>query len=146
MTLLIRPCRVARRVFSSLPKHTVDADFCGIPQYPTWSVNELLASYPRPALAPHTFKHLHNLSALLPPEEDTPEYVHLKTGLEELIRLVEAVKMVNTANVPTYQVEDPGAQTQEISDVHESIHGRSLLKHAVCTRNGFYIVETNKPQ
>ncbi|KAJ6539053.1 hypothetical protein B0H19DRAFT_1176903 [Mycena capillaripes] len=145
MSFLIQPCRASRRVFSSLPKRVVETDACGIPRRPTWSVNELLSSYPVPSLAPHTLKHLHDLSALVPPEEGTPEHGRLKTGLEELIRLVEAVKMVNTEDVGTFERDDPGRQavnpTNEIPD-----GGRSLLKHAARTRDGFYVVDADKPQ
>ncbi|KAJ7276105.1 hypothetical protein B0H12DRAFT_1083654 [Mycena haematopus] len=137
MSFLVQPCRVARRVFSSLPKNAVETDSCGIPHRPTWSVNELLSSYPVPSLAPRTLKHLHDLSALVPPEEGTTKYRKLNTELEELIRLVEAVKMR----------DDPGKQGVELILAHKSPPngGRSLLKHAARTRDGFYIVDADKP-
>jgi Asp-tRNA(Asn)/Glu-tRNA(Gln) amidotransferase C subunit len=91
-------------------------------------------------------KHLHNLSALEPPEEGTPDYEQLKAGLEELIRLVEAVKMVDTENVVAFGRDDPGRQATEIHPAPELQGGRSLLKHADRTRNGFYIVDADKPQ
>ncbi|KAF7355052.1 hypothetical protein MSAN_01420700 [Mycena sanguinolenta] len=149
MAFLFRPpCRAARRVFSSLSKGAVDTDLSGIPRRPTWSVNELLSSYPVPSLAPQTLKHLHDLSALVPPEEGTPEYHKLKTELEELIRLVEAVKMVDTEGVSAFERHDPGKQAVELNPAHEPRPngGRSLLKHAARTRDGFYIVDADKPR
>nr|GAT53847.1 predicted protein [Mycena chlorophos] len=100
MASLLRSSCISRRVLSSL-SHSVDA--AGIPSRPTWSVNELLASYPRPTLPPSALKRLHDLSALVPPEENSPEYIKLKTELEELIRLVEAVKLVDTTGVRPYR-------------------------------------------
>ncbi|KAJ7367997.1 hypothetical protein DFH08DRAFT_676993 [Mycena albidolilacea] len=147
MSFLIRqPCR-ARRVFSSLPRRIVETDSCGIPRRPTWSVNELLSSYPAPSLAPETLKHLHNLSALVPPEEGTSEYGKLKAELEELIRLVEAVKMVDTEDVSAFERNDPDKAAAELKASHElpSEDGRSLLKYAARTRGGFYVVDADKP-
>ncbi|KAJ7774221.1 hypothetical protein DFH07DRAFT_1057054 [Mycena maculata] len=139
--------RVPCRVFSSLPERVVKTDSCGIPRRPTWSVNDLLSSYPTPSLTPEMLKHLHELSALIPPKEDTPEYGRLKTELEDLVRLVEAVKMVNTENVLAYRIEDPGRLTTAI-DREQEKHpdGRSLLKHAARARDGFYVVDADKPQ
>lgn len=137
-------CRVPRRVFSSLAQRAVETDSCGLPLRPTWSVNDLLSSYPTPSFTPHKLKHLHELSALLPPEEDTPEYGKLKAGLEELVRLVEAVKMVNTENVATFRSHDPGRQVAPVQDQPDD--GRSLLQHAARTRDGFYVVDADKPQ
>ncbi|PAV20512.1 hypothetical protein PNOK_0313900 [Pyrrhoderma noxium] len=44
---------------------------------------------------------LHDLSALIPPEEGTEAHEELKNELEEMMRLVEAVKLVDT-NAPRY--------------------------------------------
>ncbi|KAJ7095099.1 hypothetical protein B0H15DRAFT_91682 [Mycena belliarum] len=147
MSFLLRPCRVAaRRVYSSLPKPLVDTDSCGIPLRPVWSVNELLASYRTPSLIPHTFERLHELSALIPPEEGTPEYNCLKAGLGDLIRLVEAVKLVNTDDVTALGSEQSGSQVQPTNQAQEPPRGgRSLLKHAARTCDGFYVVDADKP-
>ncbi|KAJ7122737.1 hypothetical protein C8R44DRAFT_621964 [Mycena epipterygia] len=143
--MFARQC--TRRAFSSLSKRVVETDSCGIPLRATWSVNQLLSSYPTPSIAPHTFKRLHELSALLPPEEDTAEYHELKAGLEELIRLVEAVKIVDTERITAFGSEDPSIQVVDTSPPPELPHnGRSLLQHAARTRNGFYIVDADKPQ
>ncbi|KAJ7047651.1 hypothetical protein C8F04DRAFT_935929 [Mycena alexandri] len=147
LPLRVAAQRVLSRASSSLSNRVVDTDSCGIPRRPTWSVNELLSSYPVPSLAPHTLKHLHDLSALIPPEENTPEYEKLKTGLEELIRLVEAVKVVDTEGVPVFGRADPG-RPAEADTVDATAHegGRSLLTHAARTHNGFYVVDADKPQ
>ncbi|KAF7331885.1 hypothetical protein MKEN_00068700 [Mycena kentingensis (nom. inval.)] len=123
--------RLARRVYSSL----------NASNQPSWSVHQLLASYPRPSLPPPALKRLHDLSALVPPEQDTPEYLKLKTELEELIRLVEAVKLVDTSGVPPYQapISDAPADAQPTMAL-------PLLGHAARTKNGFYIVDADMPQ
>ncbi|KAF8211436.1 hypothetical protein K438DRAFT_1425502, partial [Mycena galopus ATCC 62051] len=124
-----------------------ETDSCGIPLRPTWSVNELLSSYPTPSLAPETLKHLHTLSALIPPKEGTTGYRKLKTELEELIRLVEAVKMVDTEGVGVFERDDPSKQAAAELDVEHKLSpdsGRPLLKHAARTRDGFYIVDADK--
>ena len=76
-------------------KPTVETDSHAIPTRPTWSVNELLSSYPKPQISPATLKHLHELSALIPPEEGTPEHAKLTAEMENLVKLVEAVKLVD---------------------------------------------------
>lgn len=121
----------------------------GLPAKPSWSVNELLSSYPTPELSPSTFKRLHDLSALTPPEEGTPEFGKLKRELEELVRLVEAVKLVDTEGVqptelrPIFEegVED---ESQEAFNDEGSESGRTLLKHASRTSDDFYVVEADR--
>jgi len=66
---------------------------CGIPTQPSWSVNALLSSCPTPTISAATIKHLHQLSALIPPTEGTQEHEKLTREMEELVRLVEAVKL-----------------------------------------------------
>src|SRR6266545_309969 len=96
--LRIPPCFNQKRCKSSSHPST-PADSCGIPLVPSWSVNELLSSYPSPTLPNETIKKLYELSALIPPEQDTPRYKTVKKDLEEIIRLVEAVRLVDTAGV-----------------------------------------------
>ena len=81
----------------------------GIPIRPTWSVNELLSSYPKPTISPATLKHPHTLSALIPPEEGSPDHAKLTEEIQDLVKLVEAVKPVNT---------DP------VDDAHGVLDGR----------------------
>ncbi|KIK65587.1 hypothetical protein GYMLUDRAFT_39063 [Collybiopsis luxurians FD-317 M1] len=130
----------------SNPVHETDS--YGLPIEPVWSVNELLSSYPKPHLSPETFKHLHNLSALIPPEEGTPEFIKLKKELEELVRLVEAVKLVNTEGVQLSELRPvlgDGAE-EEVQEEEKEVTetGRALLKYASRTSDEFYVVEADK--
>lgn len=65
-----------------------------IPVRPTWSINELLSSYPKPTISTATLKHLHILSALIPPEEGSLDHTKLIEEMQDLVKLVEAVKLV----------------------------------------------------
>ncbi|KAM6495624.1 hypothetical protein JOM56_008330 [Amanita muscaria] len=133
-----------RRCIAALAGGATDS--CGIPLNPTWSVYELLSSYPKPVLSPATLKHIHELSALIPPEEGRPEYDRLQQELGDLIKLVEAVKLVNTDSVqpPSRHYEDnwdKGTDTRTESDENT---GQSLLSHASRTTNGFYVVDVDR--
>ena len=68
----------------------------GIPVNPTWSVKELFSSYSKPTISPATLKHLRTLSALIPPEEGSPEDAKLMEDMRDLVGLAEAVKLVTT--------------------------------------------------
>lgn len=135
------------RAFSNI-KHETDA--YGIPVRPTWSVNKLLSSYPKPTLSSTTLTRLHELSALIPPAEGTQEHVKLKQEMEDLIKLVEAVKLVDTASVQIneqHRVEDLREQQlkQRIFKNHEQeASGEALLQHATRTSDGFYVVDADK--
>lgn len=113
-----------------------------------WSVNELLSSYSTPELSPLTFKRLHDLSALIPPEEGTPEFKKLRRELEELVKLVEAVKLVDTEGVQPAELRPimgDGAVNEMYDETTEdSEAGRVLLKHAARTIDDFYVVEANR--
>ncbi|EIM85592.1 uncharacterized protein STEHIDRAFT_59495 [Stereum hirsutum FP-91666 SS1] len=131
-----------------------ETDDCGIPLRPTWSVHELLSSYPKPKLSSTTLSHLHRLSALAPPEEGTPEHTKLTSELEDLVKLVEAVKLVDCSELQTEQEENKipdgrilpkgvgidltGGSVEEVKD------GRELLKHAARTEDGFYVVDADR--
>ena len=95
--------RLERLNSSLLSKPTlrtdVETDEVGIPIRPTWSVNKLLSSYPKPTISPVTLKHLHALGALIPPEEGSPEHAKLTEEMEDLVKLVEAVKLVDTDSI-----------------------------------------------
>ncbi|KAF8897234.1 hypothetical protein BD779DRAFT_1489762, partial [Infundibulicybe gibba] len=89
-SLLVRRCfqqsyAYVRPVSRGSTSPKCDSDFCGVPLRPTWSVNELLSSYPTPRISSETFGHLHKLSALVVPDEGTLEHSKLKEELEELI-------------------------------------------------------------
>ncbi|ESK88026.1 hypothetical protein Moror_10797 [Moniliophthora roreri MCA 2997] len=126
------------------PKFEVDA--YGIPAMPTWSVNDLLASYPKPTLSSSTLTKLHDLAALSPPEEGSQEHKRLKGELEELIRLVEAVKLVDTSDVQ-YEHWGPEMDIEAINEFaleEEEKVGRDLLEYAERTQDGFYVVEADR--
>jgi len=129
----------------------VETDEYGIPLKPTWSVQELLSSYPAPSISPATFKRLHELSALLPPKEGTPEYAKLKHELEELIKLVDATKLIKVdemkdAGIPDGRVMAEGSEIplDETSHDGDVVRGRDLLSYASRSVDGMYVVETNR--
>lgn len=129
----------------------VKTDKYGVPLKPTWSVQELLSSYPAPSISSATFKRLHELSALLPPEEGTPEYTKLKHELEDLIKLVEATKLTKveeteSTGIPDGRVmaEGSGILFDRTPQSEDAAIGQELLSHASCSADGMYVVETNR--
>ena len=123
-------------------RHQVDS--CGIPILPTWSVHQLLESYVSPKLSPTTIDRLYELSALTPPKRHTPQYENMKRDLEDMVKLVEAVKQVNTNGISLAgrgEKED-GDRTQQNPEFGEQ--GRALLKYAARTEKGFYIVDAER--
>ncbi|KAF9569385.1 hypothetical protein CPC08DRAFT_181324 [Agrocybe pediades] len=131
------------RCYSSSTKANTTDDY-GIPLRPTWSVNELLSSYPTPKLSNATLDRLYELSALLPPKE-TKEYDSVKENLEEMIRLVEAVRLVDTSGVIPAgrgEKEDADRVLSEVAEGGE--RGQELLKHATNTKDGFYLVDAER--
>ncbi|KAG9045851.1 hypothetical protein FS837_005562 [Tulasnella sp. UAMH 9824] len=140
------------KLSSSLPKPT---DELGMPLEPTWSVKNLLASYPAPTLEPATLKRLHKLSSLNPPEKGTPEFESLREDLVEMIRMVEAVKTIELpkdgSGIPDGRIwpEARGMQFEEEAsgdalDLPEEAKGRPLLDAATNTKDGYYLVETER--
>ena len=122
-------------------------DDCGIPKKPTWSVNELLSSYPRPTLSSPTLLRLHQLSALIPPAEGTAQHQTLKKELEEFVRLVEAVKLVDTRGIrPAISHGRIDEQPHhKLSHSREcEVNGTRLLKHAAHEQDGFYVVDSDR--
>ena len=75
-----------------IPQTAVQVDEDGIPLSPPYSIRSLLSSLPAPKLSDKQFIHLHTLSSLHPPASGTPEFTDKKAQLEEMIRLVEAVR------------------------------------------------------
>jgi hypothetical protein len=146
----------SRRQTSSQARHAVETDSCGIPVRPTWSVNKLISSYPSPSISPTTFKHLHALSALIPPREGSPEYEGLKRELEDLVKLVEAVRLVDVEGsskddkviVRDGRIWAQGTGIpllQGSSEDGEDIEsGEALLHHAARTSTGFYVVDAER--
>ena len=144
-----------RRLKSSVSNvDTSGVDEDGIPLKPTWSVNELLSSYPRPTISPSTLKRMYELSALVPPAEGTHEHADITREMEDLVKLVEAVKLVHVDpkvvhadhGIPDGRVWAEGTgipldSRKSSTPEEEEAHGRALLKHAQRTHNGFYVVD-----
>jgi len=132
----------------------VETDDCAIPLKPSWSVDDLLSSYPRPTISPSALRRLHVLSALIPPEEGTPEHVKLSRKLEDLVKLVESVRLfkgpgasspVDTATDARVWAEgndlkrtSPGDRDQEALDRAE------LLSRAGHTEDGLYVIHSDR--
>lgn len=138
---ILRVPATPRRNFASKLHQT---DSTGIPIGPTWSVHELLESYPKPSLSHAELNKLHRLSALQPPAEKSQEFSQLKGDLEQLVKLVEAVKLVDTKAVRL----SPRAPIPEQDDERstEASPGRELLRHSESAnlKDGFYAVKTPK--
>lgn len=153
-----RLTKLGSSLSSNRTLHTdVETDEYGIPVRPTWSVNELLSSYPKPTISPATLKHLHTLSALIPPEEGSPEHAELTEEMEDLVKLVEAVKSVNTDSVDDgYGVPDGriwaegtgiDLDAEPIPVDENEVQGRGLLKHARnVSSEGLYLVDSERPK
>ncbi|PFH52620.1 hypothetical protein AMATHDRAFT_74094 [Amanita thiersii Skay4041] len=123
-------------------------DSRGIPIEPTWSVNELLSSYPKPVISSKTLRHIHELSALIPPEEGTPEHDKIQQELGDLVKLVEAVKLVNTDDVKfvgrNYKEDWDMDSRSNGDDQGVKEHGTCLLEHAARTMDGYYAVDADR--
>ncbi|KAI0080667.1 hypothetical protein K474DRAFT_151407 [Panus rudis PR-1116 ss-1] len=155
--VFLRMCRWKTTVAHSKPHF--DTDSCGIPTRPTWSVDELLSSYPRPRLSPATLERLHVLSALHPPAEGTAEHKALTFEMENLVKLVEAVKTADVDeladagtswgdSVPDGRIwaEGTGIGLRQVDPPNRVHTGQDLLAHASRTENGLYVVETDRPR
>ncbi|KAJ3484993.1 hypothetical protein NLI96_g5258 [Meripilus lineatus] len=163
------PIRNARRCAASTRQHipsrsthtAAPTDEYGIPTQPTWSVNDLLSSYPKPTISPSKLQKLHALSALVPPEEGTPEHRKLTTEMENLVKLVEAVKLVDTTHlvapessasndVPDGRIWAEGtgidleSEAEKMESSLEGQAGHALLNHAARTSNGLYVVDSDR--
>lgn len=124
----------------------IKADELGIPLGPTWSVTNLLSSYPKPTIPSQTLIRLHELAALVPPAEGTPEHVQLQEEISELVRLVEAVKLVDTQGVSVatrWDGEDADKRHRELP-LGVIPEGHELLRHAARTQEGFYLVDADR--
>jgi len=148
-------------------KDEIEVDDLCIPIEPTWSVQEQIAASPRTRITPSQLGHLHKLSGLVPPEPNTPEHHKLTRELEDLIRLVEAVKGVDVSAVKVEgevpdgriwqtgrgmelrdynmeKVEDNSEEKVESLEEGKQAEGTELVKHAQRTVGGFYVVEHDR--
>ncbi|KAH9977992.1 hypothetical protein BGW80DRAFT_1222733 [Lactifluus volemus] len=134
----------------------VETDDCAIPVRPTWSVDDLLSSYARPSISSPALRRLHLLSALIPPEEDTPEHAKLTRELEDLVKLVESVRFFDasgesgSANTIVdariwaegvgidLRQKPPGDHDQEALDRVE------LLSRTSRTENNLYVIHSDR--
>ncbi|KAF5363795.1 hypothetical protein D9756_000786 [Leucocoprinus leucothites] len=125
---------------------TTQTDECGIPLTSTWSVTELLSSYPKPSISSQTLNRLHDLAALIPPVEGTSAHAKLREEISELVRLVEAVKLVDTKGVSvSARWDQEDADKWSVESLPKEIpEGQELLKHAARTENGFYLVDADR--
>lgn len=147
MSIIAR--RHSRTLRALLQSRQVVTDACGIPLKPTWSLRELISSYHSPILSSATFQRLHELSALITPTEGTPEYDTTKKELDELVRLVEAVKLVNVDRptdsfIPDGRVWAENTGILLTKEPHDEIQGTRLLHVANRTLEGMYVVETDR--
>lgn len=134
----------------------VETDDCAIPLKPTWSVDELLSSYPRPTISSSALHRLHVLSALTPPEEGTSAHSRLTRELEDLVRLVESVRSFNapraSSTVDTtldsrIWAEGTGIDLQRVPPGDRDLVALDpveLLSRASRTESGFYVVHSDR--
>jgi hypothetical protein len=134
----------------------VETDDCAIPLKPTWSVKDLLSSYPRPTISSSALHRLHVLSALIPPEEGTPAHSKLTRELEDLVKLVESIRLFNapgaSSTVDTtldsrVWAEGMGIDLQRIPPGNRDLAALDpveLLSRAGRTENGFYVVHSDR--
>ncbi|VDB92626.1 unnamed protein product [Peniophora sp. CBMAI 1063] len=130
----------------------VPTDDTGIPLQPTWSVDELLASYPKPIISPDTLSRLHRLSALVPPANGTAGHSRLTQELEELVKLVEAVRLAEAPEGAAGEIPDGRVMAVEASipldrvpDAAEDVLPREeLLARAARTRDGLYEIPNDR--
>jgi hypothetical protein len=152
--LVARICsqNIRSRCHGTRANNLVDTDKTGIPFKPTWSVRALLESYPKPSISADALDKLHRLSAINPPERGTPKHFKLTAEMEDLIKLVEAVRIPELTpeeregGIPDGRIwaHDQGIELTSDMDFEDRVDGRTLLKHAAKTENGMYVVESDR--
>jgi Asp-tRNA(Asn)/Glu-tRNA(Gln) amidotransferase C subunit len=84
------------------------------------------------------------LSALAPPKH-TLQYEKVRKELEDMVKLVEAVKQVNTDGVSlTGRGEKEDEDRIQQNSQPEGEHGQALLKYAARTKNGLYVLDAER--
>jgi len=97
-------------------------------------------------------KRLHSLSALVPLEEGSPEHAKPTEEMKDLVKLVEAVKLVNTDSVDDgnsipdgwEELGRGGTDAEPISVDENEVPGRDLLKHANVSSEGLYLFDSDR--
>jgi hypothetical protein len=121
----------------------------GVPLSATWSVRELLDSYSPPSLDDPTFEKIHRLSALVPPDRGTQEREVLRKELQELVRLVNAVRVAEVPQGKEGQIPDgriyPIPQEIDLDMTNTTqeeplASGRELLKHSQIGSETAYVL------
>ena len=94
----------------------------------------------------------------MPPAESAPEHAKLTREMEELVRVVEALKPVDVSGVTEQgsvldrRIWASGegvlldAEAFATSGDANTAEGRALLTHASRTMDGLYVVEADKPR
>ncbi|KAF8529255.1 hypothetical protein BU17DRAFT_36905 [Hysterangium stoloniferum] len=129
-----------------------------VPITPTWSVHQLINSYPSPELSDASLTRLYALAALVPPEPGTSHFTKVKREMGDLVRLIEAVRMAPLAGRVYSSAWSIGAAAQDgpppaadLQGRRESSgtlppSGRELLKHAKRANDGYYVVDSSRPR
>lgn len=148
--------RVCKSLFQSRFHQRVSSEAIvndpAVPLHPTWSVEKLLSTYPAPQLSDETLIRLHRLSAMHPPPPGSNQRERLILELQELLRLVEAVKLVDTstlgaaegAEIPDSRIWPKGRGIDLTSKANHILEarGEALLKHTSKQVDGQYVVES----
>ena len=160
--LKLRPLGIGlypRRCTSSYSKRgseLIETDDCAIPLKPTWSVDDLISSYPRPTISPSALRQLHALSALTPPEGGTSAHSRLTRELENLVRLVESVRSFNGPGASStvdatldsrVWAEGAGIDLLKVPPGDRDLAALDpveLLSQASRTESGFYVVHSDR--
>lgn len=148
--LSLRTFHTSRPFNSSQSKDPTSVDEYGVPTSPSWSVRQLLKDYPAPTLSNATFEKLHKLSALNPPS-DPDERESLRRQLEELIKMVNAVRIAplpddrGDGKIEDARIwpEDYGIDLERTFQPpgEDEPHGRELLAHSrVSNGEGVYVL------
>lgn len=98
---------------------------------------------------------MHALSALIPPEEGSPEHAKLTEEMQDLIKLVEAVKLVDTDSVgdkngiPDGRIWAEGTgidlDAEPIPADENEVRGRDLLKYSKnVSPDGLYLIDSDR--
>lgn len=140
----------ARRIHdvNSVPERA-PVNKAGVPLSATWSVRELLDSYSPPSLDDQTFEKIHRLSALIPPDRGTEEREVLRKELQDLVRLVNAVRVAEVPQGKEGEIPDGRIYPipHEIDlDAANAVQqepqasGRELLKHSQIGSETAYVL------